>query len=125
MSVLSASKTDFKIQIIEDCSEMKSSLITRMGMNASFHVRTHLDLGGRKRFRLSLVFYFLSLLVCVRVCCQLDTISNDECDDVITYLVQSNVWKDVRKRPQPPCVVCKGSGRVDCHHCQGKGILLL
>ncbi|KAJ8625965.1 hypothetical protein MRB53_019272 [Persea americana] len=34
---------------------------------------------------------------------------------------ESNVWRDVRKKPHPPCVVCKGSGRVDCHHCQGKG----
>ncbi|KAL6323492.1 hypothetical protein AAG906_039066 [Vitis piasezkii] len=23
--------------------------------------------------------------------------------------------------PDSPCEVCKGSGRVDCHHCQGRG----
>lgn len=34
---------------------------------------------------------------------------------------ESNVWKEERKKPQPPCLMCKGSGRVDCHHCQGKG----
>lgn len=35
---------------------------------------------------------------------------------------QSNVRKEVRKQPDPPCVVCKGSGRADCHHCRGRGI---
>ncbi|KAF5446073.1 hypothetical protein F2P56_031732 [Juglans regia] len=34
---------------------------------------------------------------------------------------ESNVWKEVRKQPDPPCVVCKGSGRADCHHCRGRG----
>ncbi|KDP28920.1 hypothetical protein JCGZ_14691 [Jatropha curcas] len=33
----------------------------------------------------------------------------------------SNVRKEIRKKPNPPCVVCKGSGRVDCHYCSGKG----
>ncbi|KAJ9177514.1 hypothetical protein P3X46_012727 [Hevea brasiliensis] len=34
---------------------------------------------------------------------------------------ESNVRKEIRKKPDPPCVVCKGTGRVDCHHCSGKG----
>ncbi|XP_057980421.1 uncharacterized protein LOC131166131 [Malania oleifera] len=34
---------------------------------------------------------------------------------------ESNVHKEGRRRPDPPCVVCEGSGRVDCHHCCGKG----
>ncbi|KAL5862460.1 hypothetical protein ACOSQ4_003756 [Xanthoceras sorbifolium] len=34
---------------------------------------------------------------------------------------ESNVRKLVRKRPDPPCVVCHGSGRVHCHHCSGQG----
>ncbi|TXG62439.1 hypothetical protein EZV62_009433 [Acer yangbiense] len=33
----------------------------------------------------------------------------------------SNVRKLVRKKPDPPCVVCRGSGRVHCHHCSGQG----
>ncbi|KAL5702974.1 hypothetical protein ACHQM5_028125 [Ranunculus cassubicifolius] len=34
---------------------------------------------------------------------------------------ESNVWKEERKKPRPSCLLCGGSGRVDCHHCQGKG----
>ncbi|XP_058104211.1 uncharacterized protein LOC131248146 [Magnolia sinica] len=34
---------------------------------------------------------------------------------------EANVWKEERKKPNPPCVVCSGSGRVDCHHCRGRG----
>lgn len=34
---------------------------------------------------------------------------------------ESNVRKKRRKKPDPPCVVCEGSGRVDCHRCHGKG----
>ncbi|CAL5190406.1 unnamed protein product [Lathyrus oleraceus] len=34
---------------------------------------------------------------------------------------ESNVRRKVRKKPDPPCVVCEGSGRVDCHCCQGRG----
>ncbi|RYR00312.1 hypothetical protein Ahy_B07g088435 [Arachis hypogaea] len=34
---------------------------------------------------------------------------------------ESNVKKKRRKKPDPHCVVCEGSGRVDCHHCRGKG----
>ncbi|KAK1272472.1 hypothetical protein QJS04_geneDACA012092 [Acorus gramineus] len=34
---------------------------------------------------------------------------------------ESNVWKQEWKKPDPPCVVCKGNGRVHCHYCQGKG----
>ena len=39
----------------------------------------------------------------------------------ITCLLQSNVRKTQRRMPDSPCEVCKGSGRVDCHHCQGRG----
>ncbi|GAV84066.1 hypothetical protein CFOL_v3_27510 [Cephalotus follicularis] len=34
---------------------------------------------------------------------------------------ESNVRKGIRKKPDPPCVVCEGSGRVDCHQCYGIG----
>ncbi|XP_073270366.1 uncharacterized protein [Primulina huaijiensis] len=34
---------------------------------------------------------------------------------------QSNVRIEKRKFPDPPCVVCRGSGRVDCHECHGRG----
>ncbi|XP_065860145.1 uncharacterized protein [Euphorbia lathyris] len=34
---------------------------------------------------------------------------------------ESNVRKETRKKPEPSCVVCLGSGRVDCHDCCGKG----
>ncbi|XP_057441478.1 uncharacterized protein LOC130733348 [Lotus japonicus] len=34
---------------------------------------------------------------------------------------ESNVRKKRRKTPDPPCVVCEGSGRVDCHECCGRG----
>ncbi|XP_020524868.1 uncharacterized protein LOC18437402 isoform X2 [Amborella trichopoda] len=34
---------------------------------------------------------------------------------------ESNVWKERRKRPDPPCDTCKGTARVDCRHCLGRG----
>ncbi|XP_031402177.1 uncharacterized protein LOC116211806 isoform X2 [Punica granatum] len=34
---------------------------------------------------------------------------------------ESNVRKEARMRLDPPCVVCKGSGRIDCHPCNGRG----
>ncbi|CAA0842484.1 DnaJ/Hsp40 cysteine-rich domain superfamily protein [Striga hermonthica] len=34
---------------------------------------------------------------------------------------ESNIRKASIRRPDPPCVVCRGSGRVDCHDCNGKG----
>ncbi|GMH00669.1 hypothetical protein Nepgr_002508 [Nepenthes gracilis] len=34
---------------------------------------------------------------------------------------ESNVRKWKRKTPDPSCVVCKGTGRVDCHCCHGRG----
>ncbi|KAI4372653.1 hypothetical protein MLD38_010856 [Melastoma candidum] len=34
---------------------------------------------------------------------------------------ESNVRREVRKKPEKPCVVCGGCGRVDCHSCKGKG----
>ncbi|KAH0658152.1 hypothetical protein KY289_026900 [Solanum tuberosum] len=33
----------------------------------------------------------------------------------------SNVRKERRKQPDPPCVVCKGNDRVECYHCHGRG----
>ncbi|PON63621.1 Heat shock protein DnaJ, cysteine-rich domain containing protein [Parasponia andersonii] len=33
----------------------------------------------------------------------------------------SNVQKEEKNKPDPPCVVCMGSGRTDCHTCHGKG----
>ncbi|KAH6755081.1 hypothetical protein C2S53_018351 [Perilla frutescens var. hirtella] len=33
----------------------------------------------------------------------------------------SNVRKERATAPDPPCVVCRGSGRVDCYNCNGKG----
>ncbi|XP_015579251.2 protein SSUH2 homolog isoform X1 [Ricinus communis] len=32
---------------------------------------------------------------------------------------ESNVRKEIRKKPHPQCVVCHGTGRVDCHLCSG------
>ncbi|KAJ0779216.1 putative Heat shock protein DnaJ, cysteine-rich domain superfamily [Helianthus annuus] len=34
---------------------------------------------------------------------------------------ESNVRIEKRRTPDPPCVVCRGSGRVDCFDCSGKG----
>ncbi|CAB4269330.1 unnamed protein product [Prunus armeniaca] len=34
---------------------------------------------------------------------------------------QSNVHREVRRKPDPPCEVCTGSGRVNCHDCYGTG----
>ncbi|KAL3742595.1 hypothetical protein ACJRO7_017982 [Eucalyptus globulus] len=34
---------------------------------------------------------------------------------------ESNVHREARTKPEPPCVVCRGSGRIDCHRCRGKG----
>ncbi|XP_010275309.1 PREDICTED: uncharacterized protein LOC104610406 isoform X2 [Nelumbo nucifera] len=34
---------------------------------------------------------------------------------------ESNVRKEEKNKPYPPCVVCRGSGRVKCCHCQGRG----
>ncbi|KAL7203994.1 hypothetical protein ACSBR2_017121 [Camellia fascicularis] len=34
---------------------------------------------------------------------------------------ESNVRIEQKKKPDPPCLVCSGSGRVDCHHCRGRG----
>ncbi|KGN46279.1 uncharacterized protein LOC101214526 [Cucumis sativus] len=34
---------------------------------------------------------------------------------------ESNVRREKIKKPDPPCVICNGSGRVDCHHCCGRG----
>ncbi|ESR58747.1 hypothetical protein CICLE_v10022762mg [Citrus x clementina] len=33
---------------------------------------------------------------------------------------ESNVRKLARKKPEPPCIVCHGTGRVDCYNCSGK-----
>ncbi|KAI3681437.1 hypothetical protein L6452_36232 [Arctium lappa] len=34
---------------------------------------------------------------------------------------ESNVRLEKRRKPDPSCVVCGGSGRVDCYDCCGKG----
>ncbi|KAM6551636.1 hypothetical protein CsatB_001444 [Cannabis sativa] len=34
---------------------------------------------------------------------------------------ESNVHREEKKTPDPPCVVCMGSGRTGCHTCQGRG----
>ncbi|XP_031482880.1 uncharacterized protein LOC116252630 isoform X2 [Nymphaea colorata] len=34
---------------------------------------------------------------------------------------ESNVWKEKVEKPEPPCVICHGTGRVHCQRCQGKG----
>ncbi|EYU42304.1 hypothetical protein ABFS82_14G155300 [Erythranthe guttata] len=34
---------------------------------------------------------------------------------------ESNVRRESIAKPDPPCVVCRGSGRVDCHNCNGRG----
>ncbi|XP_039141856.1 uncharacterized protein LOC120279069 [Dioscorea cayenensis subsp. rotundata] len=34
---------------------------------------------------------------------------------------ESNVRKEKLKIPDPPCVVCNGSGRINCHYCYGRG----
>lgn len=34
---------------------------------------------------------------------------------------ESNVRKERVTVPDPPCVVCRGSGRVGCYNCSGKG----
>ncbi|TYH76446.1 hypothetical protein ES332_D04G086500v1 [Gossypium tomentosum] len=34
---------------------------------------------------------------------------------------ESNAGRKRMRKPDPPCVVCKGSGRVDCHYCYGRG----
>ena len=31
--------------------------------------------------------------------------------------MQSNVRLEKRQKPEPSCVVCRGSGRVDCYDC--------
>ncbi|KAJ6723963.1 PLASTID TRANSCRIPTIONALLY ACTIVE PROTEIN [Salix koriyanagi] len=34
---------------------------------------------------------------------------------------ESNIRREIRKRPDPPCEVCHGTGRVDCPPCSGQG----
>ncbi|CAK7349264.1 unnamed protein product [Dovyalis caffra] len=34
---------------------------------------------------------------------------------------ESNVRREIRKKPDPACVVCHGTGRVDCPLCSGQG----
>ncbi|XP_051132395.1 uncharacterized protein LOC127252317 isoform X1 [Andrographis paniculata] len=40
-----------------------------------------------------------------------------------TWIVrtESNVRIEKISKPDPPCVMCRGSGRVDCHSCKGRG----
>nr|DAD18187.1 TPA_asm: hypothetical protein HUJ06_019649 [Nelumbo nucifera] len=44
---------------------------------------------------------------------------------IFHYIMQSNVRKEEKNKPYPPCVVCRGSGRVKCCHCQGRGLFLV
>lgn len=34
---------------------------------------------------------------------------------------ESNVHREIRRKKDPPCVICKGSGRVNCEYCCGRG----
>ncbi|KAL6838877.1 hypothetical protein ACP4OV_031313 [Aristida adscensionis] len=34
---------------------------------------------------------------------------------------ESNVRRERPKRPDPPCNICKGTGRIDCRNCFGRG----
>ncbi|KMZ62039.1 hypothetical protein ZOSMA_49G01080 [Zostera marina] len=34
---------------------------------------------------------------------------------------ESNVHKTTIKRENPACVICLGTGRIDCRYCHGKG----
>ncbi|NP_001143602.1 uncharacterized protein LOC100276310 isoform 1 [Zea mays] len=34
---------------------------------------------------------------------------------------ESNVRRERAKRPDPPCTICKGTGRIDCRNCFGRG----
>lgn len=34
---------------------------------------------------------------------------------------ESNVRRQIRKRPDPPCIICEGNGKVNCSRCQGRG----
>nr|GMD45493.1 protein EMBRYO SAC DEVELOPMENT ARREST 3, chloroplastic [Ipomoea batatas] len=36
-------------------------------------------------------------------------------------LLQSNIRRERRQKPDPPCVVCRGNGRVECYDCNGRG----
>lgn len=36
---------------------------------------------------------------------------------------EENVKLEARVIPDPPCVICKGQGRVKCHRCAGRGRL--
>ncbi|KAG0488458.1 hypothetical protein HPP92_007269 [Vanilla planifolia] len=33
---------------------------------------------------------------------------------------ESNVRKEKIRKPDPPCMVCAGSGRVNCRQCEGR-----
>ncbi|WVZ86896.1 hypothetical protein U9M48_033611 [Paspalum notatum var. saurae] len=34
---------------------------------------------------------------------------------------ESNVRRERPKRPDPPCTICKGTGKIDCRNCFGRG----
>ncbi|KAG0488454.1 hypothetical protein HPP92_007265 [Vanilla planifolia] len=34
---------------------------------------------------------------------------------------ESNVRKEKIRKPDPPCMVCAGTGRVNCRQCEGRG----
>lgn len=36
--------------------------------------------------------------------------------------MQSNIRRERPKRPDPPCTICRGTGKIDCRNCFGRGI---
>uniref|UniRef100_A0A0D9W8R9 Uncharacterized protein n=1 Tax=Leersia perrieri TaxID=77586 RepID=A0A0D9W8R9_9ORYZ len=36
-------------------------------------------------------------------------------------MTQSNIRRERPKRPDPPCTICKGTGKINCRNCFGRG----
>ncbi|BAS90728.1 Os04g0589200 [Oryza sativa Japonica Group] len=36
-------------------------------------------------------------------------------------MMQSNIRRERPKRPDPPCTICRGTGKIDCRNCFGRG----
>ncbi|XP_057817591.1 uncharacterized protein LOC131030712 [Cryptomeria japonica] len=34
---------------------------------------------------------------------------------------ESNVRNEKRRRPDPPCIICEGAGKINCSRCRGRG----
>ncbi|BAF15611.1 uncharacterized protein [Oryza sativa Japonica Group] len=34
---------------------------------------------------------------------------------------ESNIRRERPKRPDPPCTICRGTGKIDCRNCFGRG----